>query len=213
MSKTFPNQLIPFYGGKNPRLFEIERRCMDRDGHVVTFLDRHLPNGLVLDVGAGNGFTAMKLRSSQRTVIPMEPDENMVDHSLPLAWAWGVAQSIPFHNDVFDAAYATWAFFFQGIKTFDDGLREIMRVVKPGGLIAIIDNAGDDELCALTTRNIASNMTFWESLGFTTTVINTAYKFDSLEEANELLRFYFGDDLRNDKIELAYRVAAYTLRV
>ncbi len=186
---------------------------MDRDGKVIAYLDEILPNGLVLDVGAGNGFTAMKLRSSNRTIIPMEPDAKMIDPSLPLAWAWGVAQDIPFHNAVFDAAYATWAFFFQGIKTFDEGLQEIKRVVKPGGLIAIIDNAGGDEFCALSPRNISSNADWWASLGFRTTIIKTAYKFDSLEEANELLRFYFGDGLKNDKIELSYRVAAYTLRV
>ena len=116
MSKSFKNHLIPFYGGENPRLFEIERRCMDRDGKVIAHLDDILPDGLVLDVGAGNGFTAMKLRSQQRTIIPMEPDTKMVDPTLPLAWAWGAAQNIPFHSAVFDAAYATWAFFFQGIE-------------------------------------------------------------------------------------------------
>jgi hypothetical protein len=38
----FYNQLIPFYGGKYPYLFEIERRCMDRDGKVIRFLDQIL---------------------------------------------------------------------------------------------------------------------------------------------------------------------------
>jgi predicted O-methyltransferase YrrM len=70
-----PDKIIPFYGGTNPVLFEIERRCMDRDGVVIDFLDRILPEGRVLDVGAGNGFVGIRLaRARPRCVFAMEPD-------------------------------------------------------------------------------------------------------------------------------------------
>lgn len=75
----FEGQIIGFYGAKHPSLFEIERRCMDRDGLVIQYLDRELPEGFVLDVGAGNGFTAIRLCSSSRTVVALEPDRGMVD--------------------------------------------------------------------------------------------------------------------------------------
>ena len=182
--------MIPFYGGKHPRLFEIERRCMDRNGKVIDFLDRQLPDGLVLDVGADNGFTAIRLTTPKRNVVPLEPDANMIDLNIPLVWTWAVAQDIPFHDSAFHAAYSTWAFFFEGIETIEDGLCEINRVVKSDGRIIIIDNAGDDEFCALSPRNIASNPDWWKSRGFQATIIETAFRFDSLEEANKLLGFY-----------------------
>lgn len=209
--KEIGNQVIPFWGGKHPRLFEIERRCMDRDGKVINFLDQHLPEGLVLDIGAGNGFTAIRLINPNRTVIPLEPDESMIDASIPLVWTRGVAQNMPFHNAIFDAAYSTWAFFFQGVEMIEEGLCELKRVVKLGGRIIIVDNAGNDEFCALSPRDIASDPDWWESQGFQPTIIKTAYKFDSLEEANALLSFYFGDDIgkANRKTEIEYRVAAY----
>ena len=50
--------VIPFYGADEPELFAIERRAMDRDGLVIDALHELLPPGLVLDVGAGDGFTA-----------------------------------------------------------------------------------------------------------------------------------------------------------
>jgi hypothetical protein len=50
--------VIPFYGADDPAMFAIERAAMDRDGLVVRALDGLLPRGRVLDVGAGDGFTA-----------------------------------------------------------------------------------------------------------------------------------------------------------
>ena len=104
------NRIIPFYGGANPRMFEIERRCMDRDGVVIRHLVEVLPKGFILDIGAGNGFIAGALRGDARRVVALEPDSKMIDRSKPLIWSRGVAQSIPFRDDAFHAAYSTWAY-------------------------------------------------------------------------------------------------------
>lgn len=211
MSEILDERVIPFYGGAQPRLFEIERRCMDRDGKVIAYLHEQLPAGLVLDVGAGNGFTAVRLTTSTRTVVALEPDPAMVDPGAPLVWARGVAQDIPFHDALFDAAYATWAFFFRGRADIEEGLSEIRRVVKPGGKIIIVDNAGDDELSAFSPREIAGDPDWWQARDFQTTIIDTAFKFSSLAEANELLEFYFGEDAvrENRKTEITFKVAVY----
>ena len=211
-TKDFGGQVIPFYGGKYPSLFEIERRCMDRDGLVIQHLDQELPSGLVLDVGAGNGFTAIRLCSSERTVVALEPDPAMADPSLPLVWVQGVAQDLPFHDDTFHAAYATWAFFFDGVSDIDKGLSELERVVKHGGKLIIVDNAGDDEFCSLASTNIASNRLWWRNRGFEDTLIPTSFRFDSLDEARRLLGFYFGDGVAssNRKKVIEYNVVAYS---
>ena len=90
--EEFGNQIIPFWCGKRPRLFEIERRGMDRDGKVIDFFNQHLSEGLVLDIGAGNDFTAIRLTTRKRTVIRLEPDEEMIDSGIPSAWTHAVAQ-------------------------------------------------------------------------------------------------------------------------
>ncbi|MEM7115143.1 MAG: class I SAM-dependent methyltransferase [Chloroflexota bacterium] len=206
------NQYISFYGGERPDIFEIERRCMDREGKVIAHLDRILPNGLVLDIGAGNGFTAVRLTTPQRTIIPLEPDSRMVDHTLPLVWAKGVAQAIPFHDSTFDAVYATWAFFFSGITDLEIGLREARRVLKEGGLLTIVDNAGNDEFCRLAPRDIASDRHWWLARGFAETLLSTSFQFDSVAEARKLISFYFGESVgaKVADAEIGYSVAVYT---
>jgi len=208
--------VIPFYGGGDRRMFAIERRAMDRDGRVVEFLDGALPRARVLDVGAGDGYTAELLTRNGRTVVAMEPDGRMIDRSKDLAWVRGVAQELPFHDDSFAAAYATWAYFLPG--TVDDhialGVRELERVVADGGPIVIVDNAGGDAMTALSDRPIFDDGSRWRRLGFDVSVIETSFRFDSVEEARELLGFYFGAEKAADidATEIGFRVAAYVGR-
>ena len=213
--KSFEDNVIRFYAGDNPEMFEIERRCIDRNGKVLDFLKQHLPSGKILDVGAGNGFTAEKLMTNDRLIIPMEPDEKIIDQKKNLIWTRGVAQELPFHKDIFDGAYSTWAFFFpsMGIKRVKEGLTELNRVVKKDGTILIVDNAGDDEFMSLADRVIVdfeSDRKFWESMGFSSTMINTTFRFDNVEEAQKLLGFYFGEKGKNfNKTEIEYKVVVY----
>ena len=209
------DRILRFYGSSHPAMFEIERRCMDRDGLVVRHLDSELPKGLVLDVGAGNGFTAFRLRSPARQVVALEPDPGMVDSGLPLPWVRGLAQDLPFPSNTFRAAYATWAFFFHGVPDIDNGLDELNRVVRNEGRIVIVDNAGGDEFSSLATRSTASDPDWWRGRGFEETHIHTSFRFDSLEEARRLLGFYFGEEAaaRNSKTQIEYRVIAYSTTV
>jgi ubiquinone/menaquinone biosynthesis C-methylase UbiE len=204
------NKVIKFYGAKNHRIFEIERRCMDRDGVVIRYLDVILPAGKVLDIGAGDGFIAASLTHANRLVVPLEPEHEMIDSSKFLPWTQGVAQELPFKPCSFAAAYATWAYFFPDIGHGDAGLREVHRVVVPQGPIVVVDNAGGDEFCTLSDSDISSNSLWWRSRGFHRQVLTTSFKFDSIEEAQELLSFYFGEKGRKGaKQEVEFKVAVY----
>ena len=205
------NGVIPFYGGTEPKMFEIERRCMDRDGVVVRHLDEILPEGRVLDIGAGNGFVASALSGVARQVVALEPDPKMVDTEISLVWSRGVAQAIPFHDNTFHAAYSTWAFFLPGIEDRLIGLAEASRVVKPNGPIVIVDNAGNDEFTALANRPLSDDGQWYLDRGFEQTILLTSFRFDSVEEARVLLGFYFGEEVAATikATEIEYRVAAY----
>ena len=215
-NRVLDDLVIPFYGGENRRMFGIERRAMDRDGVVVRFLDDVLPCGHVLDVGAGDGHTAEFLTRDGRIVMAMEPDGRMIDRSRDLIWARGVAQALPFHGATFDAAYATWAFFLSGTSGADAlrGVRELDRVVADGGVIVLVDNAGGDEFAALSDRPIADDGSRWTGMGFERHFLETSFRFDSLEEARELIGFYFGGEVATGltSVEIGFRVAAFVGR-
>lgn len=206
--------VIPFYGAQDRRLFEIERAAMDRPGRVIATLDELLPrNGLVLDVGAGDGFTAEQLSTHSRRVVPLEPAEGMWDVDRPLAWLGGEAEHLPLRSQSVDAAYSTWAYFFSRNWDPTPGLRELDRLVKPGGVIAIVDNLGDDEFTALAPDPTAltADAEFWKEQGFDCRVIETNFEFSSPTHAAELLTLYFGElAAHRDRTSLSYRVGLFT---
>lgn len=212
MTNSSRDAIIPFYGARDRDLFAIERRCMDRDGSVLAALDSLLPDGDVLDTGAGDGFTAERLTHPKRRVIPVEPARGMIDRARCLPWVRGAAQRLPFRDDSFAAAFATWAYFFPEMGHGDAGLAEWHRVVVPGGPLIMVDNAGDDEFSrpAPEPERVASNPVWWCERGVQQQIIESVFRFDALDEARTLLGFYFGDrGWQEAQLEIQYRVALY----
>ena len=204
--------VIPFYGSEDPDLFAIERRAMDRDGLVLVALDRLLPAGRVLDVGAGDGFTALRLGDG-RSIVGLEPSVGMIARAADLTWVQGEAEHLPFADGAFDGAYATWAYFFSRDWDPTPGIAELDRVVRPGGPLAIVDNLGGDAFCAMAESDITADPGFWAAQGFACEPIDTAFRFDDLEEARRLLGFFFGEPgVRGAALEVPFRVGLFHRR-
>jgi ubiquinone/menaquinone biosynthesis C-methylase UbiE len=202
--------VLSFYGATNPAMFALERDAMDRPGLVIQTLHRRLPKGLILDVGAGNGHTAVALTSQDRTIVPLEPAVGMLDRTRPLPWVRGDAAHLPFGADTFDGAYATWAYFFSRTWDPSPGLAELHRVVRSGGPLLIADNLGGDEFSALASTDISADGDFWSDRGFDCEEVETRFAFKNLDEARTLLGFYFGEAGRDRaRVELSYRVGVF----
>jgi protein tyrosine phosphatase (PTP) superfamily phosphohydrolase (DUF442 family)/SAM-dependent methyltransferase len=206
-------QIIPCYGAGHRDLFDLERQAMDRDGLVLRALLELLPQGLVLDIGAGDGTTAAALTQPGRPVVPLEPSPGMIDRSQRLPWVQGVAQALPFRTGAFAAAYATWAYFFPDVGHGDEGLREAHRAVVADGPILVIDNAGNDAFSALFLSDLASDPDWWLARGFQRQIIETSFRFDTLKDAEELITFYGVYNGRRPgtapATEIGFRVALY----
>jgi SAM-dependent methyltransferase len=206
--------IIEFYGADDPEMFALECKAMDPTGRVIEALERHLPErGLVLDVGAGDGFSAERLTTASRRVVPMEPAIGMIRRDRPLPWVRGDAEFLPFRDGSFAGAYATWAYFFSRDWDPTPGIDELHRVVTAGGPLAIVDNLDGDDFSAMTEEHYTSDPEFWERQGFELEEVNTTFEFDTHEEADRLLGFYFGDRARGTgKLEFFYRVGVFVRR-
>ena len=101
------------------------------------------PAALVLDVACGTGDLSIELQQNSAAKIvgsdfcrPMlEIAKEKAGKVIP--FVEGDAMSLPFADQSFDAV--TIAFGLRNLSNFEDGLRELRRVLKPGGRIAVLE--------------------------------------------------------------------------
>jgi demethylmenaquinone methyltransferase/2-methoxy-6-polyprenyl-1,4-benzoquinol methylase len=108
---------------------------LGRDGHWRRTAIAHLPAGRVLDLGAGTG--AANLDLGDREIVALDPAVAMLsldDADLRVA---AVGERLPFTDGTFDGVFS--AYVFRNLTSVPDTLAEIRRVLRPGGVAAIVD--------------------------------------------------------------------------
>jgi ubiquinone/menaquinone biosynthesis C-methylase UbiE len=198
----------------------------DREGNVLATMRKlvSLEGAHVVEMGAGTGRLTRLLAPHVAHVVSCEGEAAMVEVARADLARRGIEnvtlhvadnRALPVSDGVADLAIAGWT-FGHATGWYPDAWRgpigamldEAFRVTRPGGAIVILETLGTGRTEPAAPRpELAAYYAMMEDeRGFTRHAIRTDYQFESLEEAESLVRFFFGNTL-------ADRVAAEQLLV
>ncbi|WP_053721503.1 class I SAM-dependent methyltransferase [Saccharothrix sp. NRRL B-16348] len=187
-----------------PELYEVENRAQDVDGAIWAALREECDwaGRDVVDVGCGDGFHLPVFAREARSVIGVEPHPPLVQRArarvadVPNAEAvHGPAQRLPLRDATADLVHARTAYFFG--PGCEPGMREADRVLRPGGVLAIVDLDGSAEpygpwLCDDEPRyNPVDVERFFADQGFSLRRVRALWRFERRADLEAVLRIEF----------------------
>ncbi|GAA4551690.1 class I SAM-dependent methyltransferase [Pseudonocardia xishanensis] len=182
-----------------PEVYEQENRAQDADGVLWAALAEAAPwAGLdVVDVGCGDGFHLPRFAEQARSVVGVEPHPPLVVRARArgLDVRRGGAEALPLPDGSADVVHARTAYFFGA--GCEPGLAEADRVLRPGGILAIIDldftvpPYGDWLRADLPRYDPAGVERFFARQGFDQRRITSTWRFAERATLEAVLRIEF----------------------
>ncbi len=189
----------------------------DYQGNIMRALDEIVsPDGLdIYDLGAGTGRLAMMLAPSAKSMRAFDISEEMLrvcrsrfEASGLSNWQVDVADhcQLPVTNYSADLVVSGWSVSYLAVwnnehqtNQLDVWLTEMQRVLRKSGVIVLFESLGTGNESPVRLAHVESTYQWLDKNGFQNKWIRTDYKFKSVDEAEELSRFFFGDEL-GDKV-------------
>ncbi len=193
----------------------------DYEGNILKALRQICPlNGIdVVEFGAGTGRLTRLLapvvggiRAFDASAHMLGEAERTLRDTGATNWTLGVSdnKSLPVDSGSADLCIAGWS-FGHSVGWYPDGWREeigvavaaMLRVLRPGGTAVILETmTTGSETPHPPTEGLAEYYRLLEDeQGFASTSIRTDYRFESIEEAERLTRFFFGDALADRVVQ------------
>jgi demethylmenaquinone methyltransferase / 2-methoxy-6-polyprenyl-1,4-benzoquinol methylase len=131
------DRIAPVYDAMN----RVMTAGLDRRWRRATVAAAVSAGDRVLDVACGTGDLAVEAQRAGAAVTGLDFSGEMLARARrkapELDWVQGDALALPFEDASFDAATVGF-----GVRNFDDldaGLRELRRVLRPGGRVAVLE--------------------------------------------------------------------------
>ena len=204
---AFPDWTFAPNIGNHPGIYEIENAALDRGGHVLDLMRQLAPwsGRTIVDLGCGTGFWLPRYAAEARRVIGVEPDPVLREKAAAAVAGMpnvevvaGSAEHLGLPGRSADVVHARFAYFFP--PGTDAGLTEVLRVLRPGGSLVVVDNdyrwgefatllaaASSDgpKLKAETTDG------WWRDRGAIRREVHSAWTFDRRSDLDAVLHIEF----------------------
>ena len=126
-------------------VYDVMNRVMtaglDRRWRRETVRETVSPGDRVLDAACGTGDLAIEASRAGARVVGLDFSEAMLERARrkgpQLEWVQGDLLALPYGEGEFDAA--TVGFGIRNVADLEAGLRELRRVVRPGGRVGILE--------------------------------------------------------------------------
>lgn len=170
----------------------------------------------VVELGAGTGRLTRFLSQDAQQVYATDlhdpmlnlagkilQQENLSRYDLAIA----DMRTTPFPDTCADMVIAGWSFCYLAVWGGDDwksnvdtGLKEAMRLLRPGGILILLESFGTGTETPDPPPHLNDYFDYLKEKGFESSWFRTDYRFESMQEAKELASFFFGDEMKK-KIE------------
>jgi len=185
----------------------------DYQRNIMKALDEIInADGLdILDLGAGTGRLAVMLAPRAKSMQAFDMSEEMLRVCRQKLAASGLSnwkvdvadhRQLPVDDRSADLVVSGWSVAYLHVwnpetwrAELEKWLDEMRRVLKQGGYIVLFESLGTGNESPIELEHLKEYYHFLNEKGFQKKWIRTDYKFASIEEAEELSRFFFGDEL------------------
>ena len=190
---------------------------ISKQPNLAPYLDEIRPfAGLdIVDLGAGTGRLSCVVAPAANSLVALDASESMLHVTATRLKQAGLTnwttkqadhRNIPLYEQSADLIVAGWTICYLANsndpaweQNLADVIAEMKRVLRPGGTLIILETMGTgsetpnppDFLREYYARLV-------EAYGFSHKWIRTDYEFESVEQAVELTRFFFGEQLADD---------------
>jgi len=214
-----PDHFQTIYSSKADQYEALVRR-EDYEGNILKTLQgiRLLAGLDVVEFGAGTGRLTLMLAPLVKSLRAFEGSQHMLDMAISKLKASGLTnwqakvadnRDIPAESASADLAIQGWSFghfcgWYRDSWRIEVGkaIAEMQRLLRPGGTIIMLETMGTGrETPFPPTADLAEFYAWLEGEnGFQNVNIRTDYQFESLEEAEQLTRFFFGDEMADEVV-------------
>lgn len=204
--------LMDFYK-KKTNIFEELSKRQDVKNDILKALNKHVKLGekTVLDLGAGTGRFSLEVAKRAKFVYALDISKQMlsvmsnkirrkgIKNVKPLCASYA---KIPLSSESIDIIFSVWAFPSHSTN-WDSDLMEVKRVLKPGGIILLVDYFHGGEYFRIREKisspfftNHINNLHRWmKAHSFKASVVNTMTDFKTKKNVEQICRPFFGHHL------------------